>query len=125
MREIKLRDKDKVNKEWIYSNGYYFDGINYWFIIPSDYPALAYASHRLVVFETIGQYTGLQDKNGKEIYEGDVISKEGAYVVWNRRLACWCYTFKGTPVSTPLFYVDTEIEVVGNRFENPELLEGA
>ncbi len=74
----------------------------------------------------IMQFTGLKDKKGKEIYEGDILSKKGAYVVWGSSLGCWCFTFKGDEIKTPLFYEDDfkRLEIVGNIYENPELLEG-
>ncbi|MDB4314527.1 YopX family protein [bacterium] len=71
------------------------------------------------------QHTGLKDKNDKEIYEGDIISKSGAYVLWSKRLACWAFNFKGVKSpETPFFYETKEnLEVVGNIHENPELLK--
>jgi len=70
------------------------------------------------------QYTGLKDKNNKEIFEGDIISKAGAFVVWNNELSCWCFTFEGDEDSTPLFYDRfSKLKVIGNIHENPELKE--
>lgn len=64
-------------------------------------------------------FTGKHDCEGTEIYAGDILSEEGAYVVWNKKLACWCFTFVGDPDETiaPLFhaYNDWEkVKVSGN-----------
>ncbi len=76
------------------------------------------------------QYTGLQDKNGKEIYEGDIVNfeREGNFVIlWNNKNYAGVWTF--SPISfqiySPCWYGDWDnkkCEVIGNIFENPELL---
>ena len=57
MREIRFRAKRKDTGEWLYWN--LLDGFSY----PKE----------IIDEDTVGQYTGLKDKNGKEIYEGDIL----------------------------------------------------
>lgn len=81
--------------------------------------------------ETIGQYTGLRDKNGVEIYEGDIVrvsdfgyNVKVGKIVYNEKAALY-------QVVAPLFicalgcYAEgtVDIEVIGNIHDNPELLE--
>lgn len=88
--------------------------------------------------DTIGQYTGLKDKNGKEIYEEDVvkiINKNSkvipikpliAQIVWSEEYLA--YILITTSIKDAFEnlgdYIDYDIEVIGNVFENPELLGG-
>ena len=85
----------------------------------------------LVDKDSVGQYTGLEDKNGVEIYEGDIVSEKGHYVnsdklvyqkiQWKENYSCW---LRGEYQRlTPKNIKTYEIEVVGNIYDNPELLE--
>lgn len=69
------------------------------------------------------QYTGLRDKNGKEIYEGDIISCCGINlaVEWDNEDAQW--NTIGRRGQTAKEFCEKR-EVIGNIYENPELLEG-
>ena len=75
-----------------------------------------------VIPKTIGQFTGLTDKNGKRIFEGDIVRYEDdiGYVIYNGDDARFL-------VDSPNMYISmdysNEFEVIGNIHDNPELLQ--
>jgi uncharacterized phage protein (TIGR01671 family) len=82
----------------------------------------------------VEQYTGLKDKNGKEIYEGDILGGiwEGGYIAWCDRckqfqyhiLTNGCMACLGDVHWFELVEDDGKLEVIGNIHENPELVGG-
>jgi len=129
MREIKFRGKRKGNGEWVY--GFYIRIDNDNGVIKN----LSETKHFIkqlntamyeVISETVGQYTGLKDKNDKEIFEDDIIKDEyGNYLIvkWNEIFGCW--EFSGVKLSdygNPDFWLK-KIKVIGNIHDNSELLK--
>lgn len=151
MREILFRGKRKDNGEWVY--GDLFNNYNYkkfiGELIINDYKGAACDRYEIgtsieeCITSTVGQYTGLTDKNGKKIFEGDMIKPfddeidkmvvefchgqfllclygERGYMAeygWEESGNYGC--FEAEPLSS---YGD-DIEIIGNIHDNPELLK--
>lgn len=80
--------------------------------------------------KSIGQSTGLKDKNGKEIFEKDILDYKGRKVIvkWHGSYASFIYEFvdelqNRTTEWQPLYLSSYHFEIIGNFYENPELLE--
>ena len=142
-REIKFRGKHLDNGAWEY--GSLLNIEDTCFIIEKgdfdfDYRTENHAfwfdcTEKEVNPDTIGQYTELTDKNGKEIYEGDILCAKGrviGYVKGGVRGYCYDVVYINHPAgesdwplySTVKYDYPEEIEVIGNIHDNPELLEG-
>lgn len=116
MREILFRGKRKSNGKWI--EGYVFKQI---VSLKDEYYIRRGDTDYLVIPETVGEYTGNNDKNGRKIFEGDIvkIDDEIAGIVK--------YTDEGFIIDSDEFFAtdeDTTFEIIGNAYDNPELLKG-
>lgn len=119
MREHKYKAKRLDNGEWI--EGYYWqNSCGNHFIRAIDEQGEFVLLDAEIDPDTLCEFTGLIDKNKKEIYEHDIVQnhfsiEEIKYGIWN--CGC-CYDVYGWDITR-----DEDIEVIGNIFDNPELLE--
>lgn len=144
-REIKFRGKRTDNGEWVYGDFLHGVGMHYGYsyILPNQQwlprdcdPLDGYR----VDPDSMGQYTGLKDKDGKGIYEGDIVNwlsiknggigfveegivefrvNEQAYVVINR-----ISTKDNRESVCNILRCRRDLKVVGNIYDNPELMKG-
>ena len=122
MREMLFRGK-AFNGEWEYGVPV-FSGLNNELAFMKQ----MHSYDHQVIPETVGQYTGLTDKNGKKIFEDDILKNiESNGIVAICYSGCsYCYSHNGT-----IYGIDdsetglktNEWEVIGNIHDNPELLE--
>lgn len=123
MRTIKFRGYNPKNQKWIY--GYYFVNRHQHFIVSDELapPTNTWEDYE-VLPETIGQYIGRNDKNGTEIYEGDIVrakysSIEEGKIVSEEQPVVW-------DIMSSLFTVislygdELDFEVIGNIHERKE-----
>lgn len=150
MREILFKAKRKDNGKWV--EGYYCKLDETTYCISEDYERHPVPTHHYILQETmtdwglpnkfyqfeidpdtLSQYTGLTDKNGNKIWENDICDRKEKYpeiVVFNKGdwQLDYSYVF-GKEIHTDAcnlgFYVCERkcVEVIGNIFDNPELLE--
>lgn len=151
MRQIKFRGKRADNGEWVYGDLLQIAGSCLIYLggqteTGSDIPAwsnvaVALMNSDIAVVEpsSVGQFTGLYDNNEKEIYEGDIFTVNGKYpklIEYRQDHAGFCMAYfvdldKEYIYPWQKIYPDwwencyLKKEVIGNRYDNPELLTPA
>ena len=123
MREIKFRGRPYNSKQWLYGSLIIeedpnADNLKY-FIKPFNQLV-----GKIVDPETIGQFTGLKDIDGKEIYEGDILNWDGTLgiVYWDEWIASFALgNIKGPNNTIPISQdIAIKMKIVSNVYESPK-----
>ena len=126
MRDIKFRGKTGTTegKKWVYGYLYKiksFFSENYQYFVKNEH-----LQETNVDEETIGQYTGLKDKNGKEIFEGDIVyiipEDETGVIEWDNERARYIVIYDNIITDFDNWY-GKDLEVIGNIYDDKSLLE--
>lgn len=132
MREILFRGKRKDNGEWVYGwvttqHKKYTEGDLLTEIQSSTFGE----GEHYVDTETVGQYTGLKDKNGTKIFEGDIIDflyrsdgDDYGIVQYDVDETEFGFVYNLIYDGLGRHYCSRDIEVIGNIYDNPELMKG-
>lgn len=136
MREILFRGKTRTGN-WI--EGFCFKkscDVDYWCISKSPISANDYSEilgdYEEIIPETVGQFTGLKDKNGKKIFEGDIVYCKSRLDNANMAVIFECGQFRmilsenyrNYQTNSGFYDINCfDKEVIGNIHDNPELLK--
>lgn len=125
MREIKFRGQRVDTKEWVY--GYLVKGDEN---STSTCYILTHGVNGLrceVIPKTVGQFTGLKDSKGKDVYEGDVLHGSKTSPKYEVRMNSgeWsaCYKYRGNGGTIPIYDRQKLFEIIGTIHDTPSLLE--
>ena len=125
MREILFRGKKEIDGAWLIGE---LSTAKY----GKEKPQIRNEKHLFerVKLETVGQYTGVEDKNGKKIFEGDIVmvynpDAKDVAIIGYENAAFMVYPHNGKIAKRTLWeylHSDFAIEVIGNKYDNPDLL---
>ena len=117
MRTIKLRGKEYKTGKWIYFNKY----VEY----PFKHDYIHTVKHLWVDInpETVGQFIGLKDKNGEEIFEGDILDFSGIITEVRFVQGVFVFLVNGNLDERLCGRTDLFAKIIGNIHENPDILK--
>ena len=135
IREVIFRGKRTDSGEWVYGYytkaRYFLNKKEMHIIFEPDveaFPHCEFTGYEEVLPETVGQYTGLTDKNGVKIFEGDIVSlvKHDSLIYKVVYVPCRyeLVNSKGVNCFVLDIYKSENIEVIGNIHDNPDILKG-
>lgn len=126
MREILFRGKRKDNGEWVYGCYVFQNGKHIIFDKDTTW-------HHYIDKSTVGQYTGLTDRNGKKIFEGDLVKYLNPFPFVKEYIVsevafdlgfCGFIPFADYDCDCGEYVSSNDCEVIGNIHDTPELLDG-
>ena len=127
MRTIKFRGQKTTNGVWVYGSLVYSNEIQAAIYFQTGRGLVKSMEWVYVNPETVGQFTGLYDKNEKEIYEGDILKVQGLGEKIEVRFVRGVFAFlwnedldDEAPINAP---TQEWAEVVGNIHDNPKLIK--
>ena len=126
MREILFRGKRKDNDKWVVGHyGEYCSG-------KENVPCISIPKETIsgsvcyeVILKTVGQYTGLTDNNGKNVFEHDIVKAydplDEIFFIGVVKYFDGSFYICNTDFCSDYRWMDYDVEVIGNVFDNPEL----
>ena len=139
-REIKFRGKRPTDGEWVYGDLLHIGGCPLIYhgskedydVVHDDRIAVSlYHDEVSVVYpDTVGQFTGLHDAQGKEIYEGDIVFQQGyngKKQPMEVKFECGAFIVgyhSGSSTKRTPMLLNSKCKVLGNVYDNPDLLKG-
>ena len=126
MRKIKFRGKPRENRKWYYGSLVYSEEINAAIYFQTGNGLVKVMDWVYVNPETIGQFTGLYDCEGKEIFEGDILDFNGLKVEVRFVRGVFAFLVNGNLDDELCGDCRTDLfaKVIGNIYENPDILKG-